>query len=432
MLSALILSPALLAQPDACGTADAIAALQGRSLPRHAGMLAAPPRVGGPRVAPPPGGGKSVYGGNYTYHLETENFTLNWEDATIPAADAELAAEALEQAWTAFLDEQGWTAPTSSDRFYLWVLLERGQPYTGYTTEYFTTEYPDGYPVIFLNPDANKYGDAYWKSLAAHEFMHAVQFAMREWGSEPEQTWYWEASATYGSELADPTWDGHQYISAWYAEQTSEAYDSYQGSHQYGMFVLNAWLDEVAYGPGTMLEIWQEGGDRPGDTWDALIADVTGSPAAEVWAGFSGQYGNNELPESGLFTDVISRGTLADGASGSPGYLGSDYWTVGEDCTVSVDGDAILGGAGGVVGATIGAEAGTLISVTATAAGASYTLTVGPPAEDPDTGSPDTGTGSGGEKTEAEAGQQGCATVSAPVSAMVWLAGLAALWWRRR
>lgn len=446
MLTALLLSPALLADTGTCGTVDALAALQGRAAPQHPGMLTRPGRIGAPHTPAPPGG-KTVYGGNYEFHLESANFTLNWTDSRIDQDAAVVAAEALETAWTSLLDEQGWTPPTSSDRYYLWVLLDPTLGgTTGYTTEYFSDDYPDGYPIIYLNPDYAG-NTAFWQSLAAHEFMHAVQFAMREWSNDGGvQSWYWEASATHASELAGPSWDGHQYISAWYADQPDEPYDSYQGSHQYGMFVLNAWMDETAFGEGTMLAVWSESTDRPGDTWDTLIADVTGQTAAEVWAGFSGQYGNNELRESHLYTDVATRGTLSDGASGGPGYLGSDYWRVEEDTTVTVTGDAILGGAGAVTGTRITVDAGTLISVTSTAPGASYTLSLSEPEEPEDTGSPDdTGRddgsdpgdddnnpGDGAQDSKADAGG-GCATAAAPLSAaLVWSAGLLAVWRRRR
>ena len=355
----LLLSTALAAP---CLTPEVLAALNGAAPAPHPHALLAPDHLDGrPR---PSATSKPVYGGNYEFHVDTANFTINWWDDSIPESTAVAAGEALETAWHSFLVEQGWPAPVSSDRYLIWVLLDPSLgAATGYTTEYFTDDYPDGYPVIYLNP-AWVDPPEFWSALSAHEFMHTIQFAMRDWqGTETgEQSWYWEASATHSSELADPDWDGHQYCSEWYAAQPGLRYDSAEGSHQYGMFVFNAWLEEDATGPGGMKAVWEEGTDRPQDTWDTLISASTGWSVADLWGGFTGAYANESLSESDLYTAVATEGTAEDGAQGTLPYLGTACLTVARDLRLSVDGDAVLSGPEGPA-ATVSARAGDLVAV---------------------------------------------------------------------
>lgn len=372
-----------------CGLPEVHRVLRGEALPSHPGMREAPAQLGpaglagatapslpaasAPAPAPAPAPAKSVYGSPYANHIETENFTVNWWDDAVSREHAELAAAALETAWTSFIEEQGWPEPVSSDTYYLWVLLDRGLgSTTGYTTEYFTEEYPQGYPVIYLNPD-QFWNESFWQALSAHEFMHTVQYGMREWDAGgTEESWYWEASANHASELADPSWDGHQYTAAWYTLQPQLRYDSYDGYHQYGIFVLNAWLEEQ--GEGLMRRTWEEGVGREDTTWDLLLAEASGMGVDELWAGFSAAVANEELPESALYEPMAVWGDAEVGATGSLAYLGSHAWEAPEALALEAEGDVVLGGPGGQRGGRVVLEPGELLTVTALSDGAEYTL----------------------------------------------------------
>lgn len=435
---ALLLPLAFAVEPGTCATPEVLRALAGRGAAPFPGVLQAPPRLGNLPSPPPPGGAKVVYGTNYDDHYDTENFTLNWWDSKVTVEEAEAAGEALETAWSSFLEAQGWPPPVSSDRYLVKVLLDRSLgDTTGYTTEYSSDDYPEGYPVIYLNPDW-AYDASFWSSLAAHEFMHAIQYGMRDWGgSDKEQGWYWEASATHASELADPTWDGHQYASEWYATQPGLAYDSYEGSHQYGIFVLNAWLEE-AVGAGTMLRIWEESTDRSEDSWDSLIALGAELPLEEIWGGFTGAYGNQQQAESALYTPVDLAGEVSDGLAGSLALLGTDYLEASGPVRVSANGAVVLSGPTGT-GESIDLATGEILAVTGLIDGADYLLVV---EEIVDTGPADSGGGGslddtavyrpgGGRSLYQEPG--GCGCQAGPAGgALVWLLGLAAVARRRR
>lgn len=384
------------AQATTCATPQVLDALTGHGDAPHAFALSAPGRLDGVTRLPPPGGGKVVYGTPYDDHFETDNFTVNWWQAGISRDDAEAAADALETAWASYVDA-GWTQPVSSDRYFLWILIDRGLGgTTGYTTEYFSDEFPDGYPVIYLNPDY-AWDDAFWASLAAHELMHAFQYAVRDYdnsGGGEAETWYWEASATWASELADPGVDGHQYTSQWWADTAELTYTSAASTRQYGLFVFNAWLDIEGLGAGTMQSVWDLSQDRPSAVWDEIMAEATGLDAPDLWAGFTGAYVNDQLDESTLYSDIAPVGVVGEGEGGTLPYLGTHAWRVIEDATVTVDGDVVLGSAW-ERGDEVQVRAGEQLSVSGAVDGNSaYVLHTGPPGE-VDTGDPGTA-GDGG------------------------------------
>lgn len=351
-----------------------------------------------PEGPPPPS--KTVYGSHFSYHRDTANFSINWDDPAIDGEVVDATAEALELGWQSFVEEQGWPAPVSSDEWLLWVILDPNLTGTGLTNEYTTVEFPDGYPVIWIDPDGYaEFGPDFYTALTVHELMHAVQFAMRPSAWEADdmrQAWYWEASATHASELADPAVDGHQYTSAWYVETAEARFDLVDSGHEYGMFVFNAWLEE-AQGPGAMQAVWTTAAGLPETTpWDELLAAATGTDAAELWAGFTGAYGNGQLAESGLYTDVRP-GALELPLEGSADALGTRYYRAEDDVRVRVTaGEAVLGGPSGAA-EVVELARGEVLAVTSLVDGGSFTVDVAPDEPGDEGGdSGDEGSSSGG------------------------------------
>lgn len=412
--------------PPVCGTPEVLDALRGLSAPTHAAMVRPPPNLDGRRVAMAEG--LPIYGSPYEHHIETAHFTIEWSDDNIDPDAAETAGEALEGAWLALVEQQGWTPPVSSDEYLIWVLLDPDLGMTGFTTEYTTRDYPQGYPIIYLDP-AWATQDAFWGALAAHEFMHTLQYALRDWdGTDASEAWYWEASANWASELSDPDRDGYQYASEWYADQADLSYDSMVGYHQYGMFVFNAWLEEQR-GQGTMKAVWDLSASDT-SPWDELLESSTGSGTDELWGGFTGAYGNRQLAESDQYTGATTEGGLEDGSAGELPKLGTHYWNARQDGMLTADGDVVLGDAD-EHGTRIFVERGDVVSVTAVTA-SDYVLTLDPDAR-PDTGSSDD-TGAVAEGDDTGLGEEkpgGCACGHSPgPSAWIGVLALGAL--RRR
>jgi hypothetical protein len=431
----LLLAPALAA--PLCGTPDALAVLAGVAPAHDPRVLAPPPglRMGIAPDAPAPPDTKPTYGTPYEDHETSENFLVTWTDSSVDPAVATQTLADLEDAWAALVEDQAWPVPVSGDTYKLWVVLDPTLSGTGLTTEYTTDDYPEGYPVIFLNPTWAS-DTRFWRSLAAHEFSHALQYRLRDYAGETWEPWYWEASAQWQSELADPDNDGHLYTAAWYADRPGDAYDSMVDSHQYGMFVFNAWLEEHQTGPDGLRQVWLLADDRQGDSWDQVLAESTGEDPATLWAGFTGVYGNGGLAQSADYAAAAQQGTLGEGVGGNLAYLGTDYWSVAEDgevrLLVDAGDEAVLGGVSGT-GQTLAVGAGEVLAVTGIVADgfAAYTLTL--EAGGGDGGGSGGSDGSGGEDGGGSSGSSGlpsddddkatsCASATAP-----WALGLLVL-----
>lgn len=353
-------------------------------------LLHAPVGVGvRPDVAPPPDA-RAVYGTVYANHLETEHFTLNWEEGV---ADDEIAArtgERLEAAWSTLVTEQGWTPPVSSDQYYLWVLLVNDLGATGFTTEYVTDDYPDGYPVVFL--DTAWASDApFWSTLVTHEFHHAAQFAVRQPAGGTEETWFWEASASWASLLVEPDSTALDYTVPWYAEQPDLSYDSGVGWHPYGMMVFNAWLDTVGVGPGAMLAAWAEGEAQPGASWRTILEASTGRSAGDLWSSFGRDFGNDTFGRTAAWADpAVTALAVGEQVHGSAEELGTAYYRGESDVWidphwVAGEGSAEVRFPGQTGSRPWWVPAGTVVSITTTEGESvvwSITVTDGPPTGD--------------------------------------------------
>ncbi len=398
-------------------------ALAGRAPAAHRHMLEPPTPLLAPAV-PTPAPDKAVMAGRLDNWLDSTNFTVAWSDGNATDADAEDAIDGLEAAWQALVVEQGWGLPVSTDRYLLMVVLDPTIPGSGYTTVYTSDEYPEGFPVIFLNT-GHAASPLIFQTLCAHELSHAIQFALRDWTATSEQAWYWEASAEWMAELARPELDMYALSAFHYARNPAARYDHTDDYHHYGMFLLNAAIEERITGDGGVYDIWQLAAERPDDTWDSILVEALGLSLADLWGTMTGAVGNRTLAESNLYAAVQGVVELEDGLEGELEMLGTQYLEVLEDCSVTVDatgdgGSLILAGPD-TYGATVNVYAGDMLAVTATSEpAASYRLSVGPLVE-----LEDTGLGDGGERAGA---------CSAAPAAGAWLAllGLPLVVGRRR
>lgn len=413
----------------------------------HPGLLRPPPGVGVLPAGRPPGPPlpREIYGTPYADHYESAHFTINWAAGDAELADAVAAAEALELGWETFVEAGGWTPPVSSDRFFLWVMLDPELGGTGYTTVYFTEEYPAGYPVMYLNPEW-AYDTAFWRSLAIHELHHAVQFAMRPEYGRVDEDWYWEATAGWASLHAEPGSAAIDYTVAWYADDAHLDAATANAGHEYGMMAFNAYIEALAGDAETIRGVWEAAGD-PSARWFDLLSGATGQPIGELIGDFGVQYANDTYSRTAQWRDPARLDPAAGGEQAAE-RLGSRSYAARAAATYAlelVEGEALLSQLDGPTDRAR-VEAGEVFTVTATSSGGARWRLV--PVEEgggdgddgagdgvDDSGSPDAGgAADGGAAPTAEADKGGgCsqAPVGAP-GAAVALALALALGRRRR
>jgi len=323
-------------------------------------------------VVAPPGPERGILGTPPDDYVTSEHFLVTWDDAGTEEI-AEQTLQDLEAAWV--LVDQGWAEPVSADAYLLHVkLYPLGG--TGVTTEVAADAYPENVPVIYVNPDYAS-NTAFWSHLVAHEFAHALQFKQRDdWSSTADEAWFWEASAEWQVEQALPDLNHYAQQTAYYAWQPHFRFDSLDGSHQYGMVALTAWLDEFHWGADGLRETWEESGE--GTPWLELLGDP-----AEIWPGFTHAYGNGLLAESSLHYEVVPT-TLKDEATGTLPMLGTHYLLAQTSTHVRATRGDVLLSADEVV-------EGQLLAVTALEDDTRYELELYTPVEDSgDTASEDT------------------------------------------
>ena len=271
----------------------------------------------------PPMTGKAHPFATSTYVYDTDNFTVQWDDPTIPDSVASWVAANAEEAWAVFLEDEGWIAPPTSGTYRILVYLDPTLEAAGLATFMPDSFFLEGVPVIYINPDYAEY-PAYLEGVVHHEISHTIQFALRDWyAGGPEEWWYWEASSTWMQEYVRPGAHQSAWLSTYYVTDTTLAHDTVDYGHEYAMYMLNMYLGERTIGRPGFQSIWM---DHEGGSWLSEIARVTEESSQETWAQFVGAYFSQKLSDSLYFEYPVldtTPGTIE-------GHLGAQYINLGD------------------------------------------------------------------------------------------------------
>lgn len=289
----------------------------------------------------------ATYGADLAYHVDSAHFTVQWDDPAIDPDRAAAISATLEEAWVRLVDTDGWAEPQSSNDWRLWVILTTDLAGSGYTTLCTSADYPDGYPVTWLNPSYNADEPDYGLSVAVHEFAHALEYRVRRYDARAEELWFWEATAEWLAGRGAPANDAYAASSRWYAEWPEADAQSVANQHDYGMFLLVAWFAEQSRGDESIRLLWTETSDAL--DWTYLIEAGTGWPFGDAIRDMAGAVAAHGLADADLYAEPERLDTLdapGDRTAPRPGLYGTWYVDVpalepGEE--VYVDPELLVG-----------------------------------------------------------------------------------------
>lgn len=200
----------------------------------------------------------------------SEQFALKWgPDADFTGEHAANVLAHFEDIYEAEVDGWGMASPTDGVRYFNVYVGDTGGviPSAGGMAGYYTTD-SDGHPMIVLGRDTVS-DLSYARSVIAHEFFHAVQWASESFWVWETGGWFWEATATWAAGEVVPEHDTYWNALPSYALKPQvglyhDTMDDYGGAppdlHQYGAFIFARYISEILEQPDIILSAWRDGG----------------------------------------------------------------------------------------------------------------------------------------------------------------------------
>ena len=284
---------------------------------------------------PPPNSPCWAY--QYDNVVESDRFSVQWEDNAIDQGEAEDFLDSLEYSWDVEVEELGWSEPTGINNHSMMVLVPRNNSYAG---AYTTVEYCSGsgyMPYVVAYSGSFNSGN-WWKTMACHELNHAIQFS---YGFSHE-FWWWEATATWIEEYVYPSfndWADMTYVYSLvpYIGMNASAGDSndqYLFYHTYAMAVWAFFLDEKVGGQELVERSWSRSSLRSGqyNYWMPDVLDDLGEDWDELYQEFMATNATMDYAESNFFDDPELTDTVSnlpdsggDRSSDRPQSLGQNF-----------------------------------------------------------------------------------------------------------
>lgn len=306
---------------------------------------------------PPSVASDTCWGTQKDNRVDSERFSVQWDDGVSTEANALAFLESLEESYEIEINELGWKEPRGGNGYQMLVMIDN---MGGGAGAYTTVEYCNGDYRAYVVASAGSFSAGDWyKTMACHELFHAIQYAYG-FGHE---FWWWEASATWVEDLIYPyanDWANALYM---FAQSPHVGMNASAGNsrdqtlfwHTYGMGIFGMYLDQHVGGNELVKDTWWEAQGSSGqyNLWMPDIIDATGNDFDEVMAGFMATTAVMEYRDRMYITDAVRADSVdslpADGAPGSserPQSLGMNFITFdgemfgeGEALEVTFEGD---------------------------------------------------------------------------------------------
>jgi hypothetical protein len=217
--------------------------------------------MSGPDV-PAPG---SCFGYDSDNNIDTDHFSVQWDDGLITSTQAQAFADSLEESWDVEVGELGWREPAGAPRYKMLVRVE--DMGGGGAGAYTTVDWCAGEYQAYVVASSSSFSSGDWyKTMACHELHHAIQY---DYGFAHE-FWWWEASATWMEEHVYPSlndWANALYVYSLVpymglnanANSGGGGGSEYLFYHTYAMGIFGMFLDQHVGGNELMMATWEEG-----------------------------------------------------------------------------------------------------------------------------------------------------------------------------
>jgi len=287
---------------------------------------------------PPSAGSDTCWGSQKDNRVDSENFSVQWDDGVSTEANAQAFIDSLEESFEIEINELGWRGPRGAETYKMLVMIDN---MGGGAGAYTTVDNCNGQYRAYVVASAGSFSAGDWyKTMACHELHHAIQYAYG-FGHE---FWWWEASATWIEDLVYPynnDWANALYMFAQSPHigmnaSAGQSNDQTLFWHTYGMGIFGMYLDQHVGGNELVKQTWLESQGSFGqyDQWMPDIIEATGYDFDEIMADFMSKTAVMEYDDRMYITDAVRAETVsslpADGTPGTserPQSLGMNFIT---------------------------------------------------------------------------------------------------------
>ncbi len=264
--------------------------------------------------------------------LISENFIVKWGDEDLNSTDLERLLDTFEIAWVSITGDMGYPTPVGSDTHLVNVYIGdsgEGSPGMLGAAGYQTID-SEGWPIIVISKGALS-GNGGDISTAVHEFFHAVQHAVGNYGYWGEGAWFFEATACWiEPEVLPDDLTYFQFIFGYaLIPQYPLNFFDYPDTgvlteyHQYGAVLFPRYLSEHVADPELIKEIW-----------DYTLSQNDPLKALEsIWS-------DTTLSVEDVFIDFAAHNSVWDYSNGDHYKLWVDYYATQMpdwDCSVTAE-----------------------------------------------------------------------------------------------